>query len=91
MNKDDYKMVDLDNRVSIPVPKGLTPEAEAQYIEKFKAEHMANFEEEYEELTKMVEGKVPTYSLKAEDDIDQFLEKLFDEAHGEELVSQSEG
>ena len=84
MDKKDYKMVDISDIVSIPVPKGLTAEEEAEYIIQHKAKYMANFEEEYEELKNMVEGRVPMIRLSTDEDVERFLSELFEEGDQDE-------
>lgn len=64
MDSRDYKMVDLSDRVSIPVPKDLSAEDEAQYIAEYKAKYMARAGQEYEELEDMLQGRTPRYSFE---------------------------
>ena len=76
----EYKMVPLFDWVSIRVPLGLTPEAEAEYLAKYKEEHLAELMATHDEYKDMLEGKVPLISS----------EELFKELGWEEKEPEKE-
>lgn len=62
------KFVPISDKLSIPVPPGLTPEQEAEYVERYKAQfNWEEFEKEYKEWEELValerEGKTIPFEV----------------------------